>query len=110
MRSISVMSTPRPMMVDTRLPQPNGSFEWVQAQRRPALVCRALEPSAPHLFTTRAWTLGSRLAEEPAGAWDEVAQAMRIDGGRLVRAHQVHGAAVVVADATRATSVERADA
>src|SRR5476649_2214251 len=94
------MSSPRPRMVDTRLPHPNVSFEWVQAEAGPALVCRALDPLAPHLFTTRAWTLGSRSAEEPAAAWGEVARAIRADPAMLVRAHQVHGTAVVVSGAS----------
>jgi YfiH family protein len=93
MRSMSVASKPRPMMFDTSLPQPNDSFRWVQAGPRPALVCLALEPFAPHLFTTREWRIGAR--DERSG-WIEIAGAMDVDQGRLVHVHQVHGADVVV--------------
>jgi polyphenol oxidase len=77
------------------LPQPNDGFAWVQASTGPALVCRPLESVASHLFTTRPWRLGSRAPDEAAG-WEQVALAMQIDARRLVRAHQVHGASVLV--------------
>ena len=50
-----------------RHPQPTGAFAWVQAPPGAALVCRALEPLARHLFTTREWTLGSAADSVPAG-------------------------------------------
>ena len=79
------------MMLDTRLPQPNDSFRMGASRGPgPALVCRALEPLAPHLFTTRAWTLGSRSAETGGRRGAEVARAIRADRTMLVRAHQVH--------------------
>ena len=68
------MSTPSPMMVDT-LPQPSGSFRWVQVGARPALVCRALEDIAPHLFTTRHWPLGGGSTANRIDGWDDVAGA-----------------------------------
>jgi YfiH family protein len=76
-------------------PQPNGSFAWVQACGRPALVCRPLEALAPHFFTTRAWRLGSAAADLDR-AWAEVAETIGVPPARLGRAHQVHGAAVHV--------------
>ena len=80
-------------MVDTRLPQPNDSFRWVQVASRPALVCRALEPIAQHLMTTREWELGTRSTADEDRAWGEVAAAFGVE---LVRAHQVHGADVLI--------------
>ena len=76
-------------------PQTSGGFEWVQAAGGPALVCSALRPLADHLFTTRAWALGS-----PAGAAAEnrqpIATSVGVDEAHLVRLRQVHGAAVVI--------------
>jgi hypothetical protein len=76
-------------------PQPNDGFEWVQAADGPALVCGALRPFADHLFTTRQWALGSR-AEATEEDWQPVAAAAGVEGDRLVRLRQVHGAAVLV--------------
>src|SRR5689334_7855723 len=92
MRSMSVASRPSPRMFDTKLPQPNDSFHWVQVGGRPALVCRALEPFARHLVTTRAWQFGLP-APDSSAAWDEVAAAVEAP---LIRVHQVHGADVLV--------------
>src|SRR5450759_2051320 len=97
-RSMSVASSPRPMMF--MLPQPNDGFAWVQASAGPALVCRALEPVA-HLFTTRGWSLGSRTAGDADDGWDQVSAALDVSAASLVRAHQVHGAAVLVRRAGR---------
>jgi YfiH family protein len=77
-------------MVDM-LPQPSDGFAWVQAAPGAALVCRALEPFAAHLFSTREWKLGSTAERD---AWLEVAAAMEVDRAELVRVRQVHGAAV----------------
>src|ERR1700730_16012674 len=77
------------------LPEPTDAFEWVQTPAGPALLCRPLADIAPHLFTTRGWTLGSRAAATDA-AWNEVAAAAGVDPGDLLRLHQVHGTAVVV--------------
>lgn len=89
------------MMVDTNpmiLPAPDPSFAWRHTESGPALVCLALERVAPHLFTSRAWTLGrDRQAGQPA--WDEIAVAVGLERGALVRLNQIHGAATVVADA-----------
>jgi YfiH family protein len=78
------------------LPKPSEGFDWVQAAAGPALVCRALEPHAAHLFTTRDWPLGTADADAGATAWADVAQALDIDAAHLSRAHQVHGASIVV--------------
>jgi len=76
-------------------PQPNDDFEWVQADGGPALVCRALQPFADHLFTTRGWALGSRASASDED-WRPVGGSLGVDGIHLARARQVHGAAVVV--------------
>jgi YfiH family protein len=76
-------------------PQPDG-FTWVQAPGGPALVCRALEPVAAHLFTTRDWRLGSAPSEPRDDAWAEVAAALGVTPHSFARAHQVHGATVIV--------------
>ena len=81
----------------TMRPQPTGRFAWVQATGGPALVCRPLEPFAPHLFTTRRWPLGSTPNGDSAPAWLDVAAAVGVDVSHLARLHQVHGAHVVVA-------------
>jgi YfiH family protein len=76
--------------------QPTQGFSWLQAPAGRALVCRALAPFAAHLFTTRAWLLGLPDAGPGPGAWREVAEALGVGPGEIVRARQVHGAAVVV--------------
>src|SRR5438552_13554098 len=63
MRGMSVASRPRPMMVDMLLPQPSDGFEWVQASAGPALRANPLQPLSTHVFTTRAWRLGSPAAD-----------------------------------------------
>jgi hypothetical protein len=79
-----------------RLPQPNDGFAWVQAAAGPALVCRALEGRSRHLFTTRAWTLGSAADGNSPSGWSEVARGLGVDPSRLMRVHQVHGSSVLV--------------
>src|SRR5689334_98429 len=99
-RSISVASRPRPMMLAPieldMLPQPSDGFEWVQAGPAAALACRALASLAPHFFTTREWLLGSAPRSASDSAWDEVAQAAGVSRERLVRVRQVHGTHVFV--------------
>jgi purine-nucleoside/S-methyl-5'-thioadenosine phosphorylase / adenosine deaminase len=91
------------MMFDiSNLPQPSEAFDWVQAAAGPALICRPLAALALHLFTTRSWPLGSMTAgSEDAAPWDDVARAMQVSAAQLVRVHQVHGAAVVIAENAR---------
>jgi len=79
------------------LPQPDEGFAWARTGEFDALVCRALEPLAPHFFTTRAWRLGFATPAQREDAWADVAAAANVDPNRLVRLHQVHGAAVIVA-------------
>src|SRR5216684_6082780 len=108
-RSMSVISSPSPMMPMNR-PQPNDTFAWVQAAGLPALVCRPLAEIARHLFTTRGWPLGSYPPETSAGAdepWRDVAAAMDVDAAHLVRGRQVHGTMVAVA---REPAVEASNA
>src|SRR5882672_5934532 len=78
------------------LPKPNDAFSWVQAGAGPALVCRALEPYAAHLFTSRQWPLASAADDDRAAAWGDVARALDVDAAHLSRAHQVHGTSVLV--------------
>jgi len=73
--------------------EPNDGFAWTQADGKPVLVCRPFERAAQHLYTARQWALGIPTAPE-ADAWAEVARAVGVDGDRLVRVSQVHGAAV----------------
>jgi polyphenol oxidase len=81
-------------MQEDVLPQPNESFRWTQTAGLTALVCEALDPVAPHLFTTRAWMLAASKAD-PAG-WDQVAGAVGVHTSHLVLVRQVHGASVSV--------------
>jgi polyphenol oxidase len=78
-------------------PQPSDQFAWVQAAVGPALVCGPLHAVARHIFTTRAWRLGSVATESRENGWSEVSAAMAVGPLNLVRVHQVHGAAIVVA-------------
>jgi hypothetical protein len=79
------------------LPPPAAPFEWVATPAGPALVCRPLAAVATHLFTTRQWLLGSRTAgENDDRGWQEVARAVAIAPGDLMRARQVHAAAVAI--------------
>jgi YfiH family protein len=80
-------------MSDTRLPQPNDSFRWVQGAPGPALVCRRLEPFADHVITTCTWALGAGRNSDADSAWAEVAAAL---GRPIVRVHQVHGVNLLV--------------
>jgi YfiH family protein len=96
------------MMVDMTavpLPEPNEPFEWVQAGPGAALVCRPLRGLADHLFTTRAWSPGVPTAEGGAG-WSDVAAALGIPPGRLLRVRQVHGAEAWIADPSMAAPPE----
>ena len=68
----------------------------MQAHAGQALVCRPLEAAASHLFTTRRWSLGSAAPADRADAWADVATALDVDPARLARAHQVHGADILI--------------
>src|SRR5262245_1664919 len=98
---MSVASRPMPIMgmtTDFMLPRVAAPFEWVDTPSGPAMVCGALVPIAPHLFTTRSWLLGSPDCD-PAGGWAQVAQALGVDDAHLGRLRQVHGTTTVVARA-----------
>jgi YfiH family protein len=80
------------------LPLPPPSFRWVETPAGPALVCTPLDAIAPHLFTTRSWSLGARCPETTSDqAWDDVASAVGAAPEQLVRVSQVHGAGVAIA-------------
>lgn len=70
------------------LPKVPESFYWTDETWGPALRCRALDPVAPHLFTTRALRLSS-----PAD-WEAVARA--VGAPQVATLTQVHGNAVIV--------------
>jgi YfiH family protein len=95
MFAMMMMPMPMPMPSGRMLPHPDDRFRWVQSPGGPALVCRALEPVAAHLFTTRQWQLGSAPAGHRDDAWADVAAAMGVASHCLSRAHQVHGATVI---------------
>lgn len=78
------------------LPKPNDGFAWLQLDPGPALVCQPLEAHAAHLFTTRLWPLGTSADGNRSSAWRDVARALGAGAAQLERAHQVHGASVIV--------------
>ena len=78
-------------------PAPQASFRWIDPPCGRALRCEALAPLADHLFTTRAWALGAPSPADLRGAWGEVASALRVDEGSLIRLRQIHGSSVLVA-------------
>jgi YfiH family protein len=61
-----------------------------------ALVCPGVEAFAHHLITTHSWALATDRHRDGGRAWAEVAAAMLVSTDRLVRAHQVHGADVLI--------------
>jgi YfiH family protein len=77
-------------------PATTNDFEWRKTLNGRALVCVGLERYALHLFTTREWPLGTAADGNRAAAWAGVAHAFGVDASHLVRAHQVHGASIVV--------------
>jgi YfiH family protein len=97
------------MMGLSMRPQPSGGFVWVQAGGGPALACRALQPFAHHLYSTRQWALGSSGSADEA-AWAPVAAAVGLTPERLLRVRQVHRADVFVHRAGDPLPVARRDA
>ena len=71
-------------------PEVPASFYWTDESWGPALRCRALDPIAQHLFTTRQLELPA-----PA-AWQALAAAVGVPADRVVSLNQVHGRDVVV--------------
>ena len=70
------------------LPSVPDSFYWTTESWGAALRCRALDPFARHLFTTRQLSLSS------PPDYQQVAQAMGVD--HVLALTQVHGASVTV--------------
>src|SRR5262249_60205845 len=56
-------------------PAVGDDFEWRATSAGPTLVCRPLEGSAPHIFTTRDWRLGTSAAVDRDGGGGGVARA-----------------------------------
>jgi YfiH family protein len=76
--------------------QPNDPFDWAEAGGLSVLVCRPFQHLAFHVFTTRHWPLGLVSHGDEGTRWADVARAMHVEPGRLLRVHQVHGADLVV--------------
>src|SRR5436190_8067133 len=72
------------------LPPVPADFYWTDQTWGAALRCRALDPIAQHLFTTRQLQLPSR------EAWQALAAAMGVAADRVVSLNQVHGRDIVV--------------
>jgi YfiH family protein len=79
----------------------------VQEAPGPALVCRALEPFADHVITTRSWALGAGKNSDRDNAWAEVAAAL---DSPIVRVRQVHGADLLLRRAGAPPVAARPDA
>jgi YfiH family protein len=94
-------------MFDTRLlPHVDAAFRWIATPAGPALVSTAVEAVAPHLVTTRTWTLGSRQSSDASDGWSEVEDAL---GVRVVHARQIHGTSVLVCRAGSSSQAGEAD-
>jgi hypothetical protein len=72
------------------LPEVPANFYWTDETWGAALRCRALDPIAQHLFTTR------QLQLPAADAWQTLAAAMGVHADRVVALKQVHGREVTV--------------
>ena len=88
------------------LPQPSESFFWTQEAWGPALRCRPVMAVAPHLFTTRAISVG-RLPGDRALA--SVAASLGMTPQQIVQVHQVHGRNIVEVRAGEPTAARDAD-
>src|SRR5688572_20947618 len=94
MRSISVASSPVPIMVIvsrssyTSLPKVPDGFEWTDESWGAALRCPPLAAYAPHLFTTRQLELSSPFQMRELAA--------AIGARDVAMVTQVHGRDVVV--------------
>ena len=86
------------------LPKVPDSFYWTDETWGGALRCRALEPIAQHLFTTRQLQLPS------ADAWQSLSAAIGVPLDRVVSLNQVHGREVAVIRAEPPPERPRADA
>jgi YfiH family protein len=86
------------------LPEVPAGFYWTEQSWGAALRCRALDPIAQHLFTTR------QLALPSDGAWRALADALDAPDDRIVWLNQVHGRDVVVVGEEFPAHTPRADA
>jgi YfiH family protein len=86
------------------LPEVPAGFYWTEQSWGAALRCRALDPIAQHLFTTR------QLALPSDGAWRALADALDAPDERIVWLNQVHGRDVVVVGEEFPAHTPRADA
>jgi len=86
------------------LPEVPASFYWTDETWGAALRCRALDPIAQHLFTTRQLQLPS------AEAWEALAAAIGVQPDRVVSLNQVHGREVAVIRTDVPPETPRADA
>jgi hypothetical protein len=86
------------------LPEVPASFYWTDETWGAALRCRALDPIAQHLFTTRQLQLPS------AEAWEALAAAIGVQSDRVVSLNQVHGREVAVIRPALSPERPRADA
>ena len=86
------------------LPEVPPGFYWTEESWGAALRCRALDPIAQHLFTTRQLQLP---ADE---AWRALAAAVGVAGDHVVSLNQVHGRDVVVVRDTLPGERPKADA
>jgi hypothetical protein len=89
--------------------QGNDSFCWQQADWGPALVCPALLPFAPHLFTTRTLALGLDDVSHQR-ARQAVAHTLGLSPSAVTWARQIHGTSVVIASAGTGADGPLADA
>jgi YfiH family protein len=72
------------------LPHPDPAFHWTREAWGAALRCRALDPHAQHLFTSR------QLALPGHEAWQAALASAGAPGAPLMRVKQVHGNTVRV--------------
>ena len=86
------------------LPEVPASFYWTEQSWGAALRCRALDPIAQHLFTTR------QLALPSDAGWRALANALGAASDRIVWLNQVHGREVVVVGQKLPPETPRADA
>lgn len=73
-----------------KLPPPDAAFHWTSEPWGAALHCRALDPVAQHLFTSK------QLALPEAGSWRATLASVGATPDRLMRVKQVHGNSVRV--------------
>ena len=67
-------------------PKPTDGFRWTQTPWGHGLVCQALEPVAPHLFT-----VGDMELRDDEREWAAVAELMQVPRDRVRLISQVHG-------------------